>query len=91
MCAVFGGGGGEECIWGCPVHLEDISVLGVYREYICGEGQSALWGYLSDWGDIISALGVFHNNSDIPQCTTHMSLRVEIVTQFENNLFLIIF
>ena len=33
---------------------------------------------------------VFHNNSDIPPCTAHMSLRVKIVTQFKNNLFLII-
>ena len=27
------------------------------------------------WGDIISTLGVFHNNSDIPPCTAHTSLR----------------
>ena len=50
-----------------------------------------LWGYLSALGDIISALGVLHNNSDIPPCTAPMSLRVKIVTQVKNNLFLKIF
>ena len=54
------------------MHLGHISVLGVYHEYICGEGYSALWGYLSALGDCISALGVFHNNSDIPMHCAHV-------------------
>ena len=38
MCVQYMGGGGEgQCIWECSVHLGDISVLGVYDEYICGE------------------------------------------------------
>ena len=55
------------------------------------KGVKSIGGYLSALGDIISVLRVFHNNSDIPPCTAHMSLRVKIVTQFKNNLFLIIF
>ena len=54
--------------------------LGVYHEDISVRRE-----------DIISSLGMFYNNSDIPPCTAHLSFRVKIVTQFKNNLFLVIF
>ena len=52
---------GVQFIWWCSVHWEDmiISALGGGGGVI-----SALSGYHDLCGDIISALGVFHNNAD---------------------------
>ena len=79
-------------IWGA-VHLGmsstfgDVSVLGVYTmSTFVGRGKVCIVGTI----ECIGGYHQCHNNSDIPPWTAHMSLRVKIVTQFKNNLFLII-
>ena len=62
MCAVYGGGafGGVQCILG------KISALGYTVSTFVGRGKVHCGDIRVHWGEIISALGVFHNNSDIP-------------------------
>ena len=90
MCAVYGGGGGR----GGAVHLGVssilyISVLGYTMSTFVG-GVKCILGIFECIGGYHQCIREFQNNSDIPPCTAHMLLRVKIVTQFKNNLFVII-
>ena len=82
-----GGGGGGGSTFGSVQYISGISVYWGYTMSTFVGGVKCIVGIFECIGGYHQSIRVFHNSSDIPKCTPHMSLRVKIVTRFKKKIF----